>query len=73
VWSLDLSNPATREREVKNFQVAYALGGFIANTLPGIVKDLVGTYVVSYAAMVAVTAVAAIIVLRFYRKYVRNV
>ena len=73
VWSLDLSNPATREREVKNFQVAYALGGFIANTLPGIVKDLVGTYVVSYAAMVAVTAVAAIIVLRFYRKYVKNV
>ena len=69
VWSLDMSSPKTRTREIKNFQVAYALGGFIANTLPGIVKDLVGTYVVSYAAMVAITLTAAIIILRYYRKY----
>ena len=69
VWSLDLSLPETRSREVKNFQVAYALGGFIANTLPGIVKDLVGTYVVSYAAMIVVVALACLVVLRFYRRF----
>ena len=69
VWSLDLSDPANRARQVRNFQVAYALGGFIANTLPGIMKDLVGTYVVSYAAMLVLTAIAAFIILRFYRKY----
>lgn len=69
VWSLDLSDPAKREREVRNFQVAYALGGFIANTLPGIVKDLVGSYVVSYAGMLVITAFAAFIILRFYRKF----
>lgn len=69
VWSIDLSDPDHRARQIKNFQVAYALGGFIANTLPGIVKDLVGTYVVSYGAMVVVTICAAIIILRFYRKF----
>lgn len=69
VWSLDMSSPENRSREVKNFQVAYALGGFIANTLPGIIKDLVGTYVVSYAAMIVVVVVAAAIVLRYYRLF----
>ncbi len=69
VWSLDLSQPENRTRQVKNFQVAYSLGGFIANTLPGIVKDLVGTYIVSYAATAVVVAAAAFIILRFYRKY----
>ena len=68
-WSLELSDPANRARQVRNFQVAYALGGFISNTLPGIVKDLVGTYVVSYAAMGALTLAAAIIILRHYRKH----
>ncbi len=67
VWSLDMSDAATRAREIKNFQVAYALGGFIANTLPGIVKDLVGTYVVSYMAAAVITALAAFVILRRYR------
>lgn len=70
VWSIDLSDPDTRTKQIKNFQVAYAFGGFIANTLPGIVKDLVGTYVVSYAAMVALIAFAALVILRFYRTFV---
>ena len=67
VWSLDMSDASTRAREIKNFQVAYALGGFIANTLPGIVKDLVGTYVVSYMAAAVITALAAFVILRRYR------
>lgn len=69
VWSLDLSDPANRARQVKNFQVAYSLGGFIANTLPGIAKDLLGSYTVSYVAMLIVTALSAAVVLRFYRKF----
>ena len=69
VWSLDLSDEANRAREIKNFQVAYSVGGFIANTLPGIVKDLVGTYVVSYAGMLVLLVLAAIIVVRYYRTY----
>jgi len=69
VWSIDMSSEANRAREIKNFQVAYSIGGFVANTLPGIVKDLVGTYVVSYAGMLVLLAAAAVIVLRYYRKY----
>lgn len=69
VWSIDLSTPEARTKQIKNFQIAYALGGFIANTLPGIVKDLVGTYVVSYAASAAVLVAAAVVILRFYRKF----
>ena len=69
VWSIDLSDAEVRTKEIKNFQVAYAFGGFLANTLPGIVKDLVGTYVVSYAAMVVLVALSAFIILRFYRKF----
>lgn len=69
VWSLELAEPEARTRQVKNFQVAYSLGGFIANTLPGIVKDLVGTYVVSYAAVAVIIAFAFFVILRFYRKY----
>lgn len=69
VWSLDLSDPKSRTRQIKNFQVAFSLGGFIANTLPGIVKDLVGSYTVSYAALFAITAIAAFIILRYYRKF----
>ena len=69
VWSIETSDPAMRSRHIKNVQVAYGLGGFLANTLPGIVKDLVGTYVVSYAAMLVVLVAAAVIVLRYYRIY----
>ena len=72
VWSIDLSDPATRTKQIKNFQVAYAFGGFIANTLPGIVKDIVGSYVVSYAAMVVFILVAAFVILRFYRKFEKS-
>lgn len=68
IWSLDMSDAAHRAREIKNFQVAYAFGGFLANTLPGIIKDLVGSYVVSYMALTVVTVLSAFIVLRYYRR-----
>ena len=67
VWSLDMSDASNRTREIKNFQVAYALGGFIANTLPGIVKDIVGTYVVSYMGIAVITVLSAAVILRYYR------
>lgn len=69
VWSIDLSNPSNRVKEIRNFQVAYSIGGFIANTLPGILKDLAGSYVVSYAAILVVAAVAAFLILRYYHRY----
>ena len=72
VWSLDTGNPDNPARQIRNFQVAYAIGGFIANTLPGIIKDLVGTYVVSYVGMLVILVVGALIVLRYYRKFAKK-
>lgn len=69
VWSIDLSSRANREKEIKNFQVAYAIGAFISNTLPGFVMDAVGTYTASYGAVAAVAAAAAFIILRYYLRY----
>ena len=69
IWSLDLSDPDNRARQIKSFQVAFALGGFVANTFPGIVKDLVGSYIVSYAALFVIATLAAVIILRFYHKF----
>lgn len=69
VWSIDLSSCANRDKEIKNFQVAYAIGGFISNTLPGFIKDAVGTYVASYGAVALVAATAAFIILRYYLRY----
>ena len=72
VWSLDTAGAGNVSRQIRNFQVAYSLGGFIANTLPGIIKDLVGTYVVSYAGMLVILVAAAFIVLRYYRLFAKN-
>ena len=69
VWSLETADEEHRTRQIRNFQVAYSLGGFVANTLPGIIKDLAGSYLVSYVGMLVLLVIAAIIILRYYRKY----
>lgn len=69
VWSIDLSNPENRNREIRNFQLAYTLGAFLANSLPGLIKDGLGSYETSYGAILGITAIAAFIILRYYRRY----
>ena len=53
-------------RTIKNFQVCYALGGFIFTFLPGFLTETFGTYLVSYAALLAMLVVAAVIVIGVY-------
>lgn len=36
---------------IRNFQICYALGGFIFMLLPGFLAEAFGTYLVSYAAL----------------------
>ena len=69
VWSLELANPANMTRSIKNFQVAYSLGGFVANTFPGPLKELTGSYLCSYAIMLAAAAYAAFVIVGTYVKY----
>lgn len=66
VWSIDLSTALERPALVKNLQVAYALGGFLFNFFPGLLKDLTGTYLVSYVILVAAGLACTAIVLGIY-------
>lgn len=69
VWSIDLSTPERRTREIRTFQMLYQLGAFIANFAPGFIKDLTGTYVVSYAGFGVIALLAAMVILGYYHKY----
>lgn len=69
LWSLKLSTPRRRARVIKDFQVAYALGGFLFNFVPGALMDLCGSYVLSYDIMAALAVACAAITLGVYRRY----
>ena len=66
VWSIELAPRGKETRTIKNFQVCYALGGFIFTFLPGFLTEAFGTYLVSYAALLAMLVVAAVIVIGVY-------
>lgn len=69
VWSLRLSSPLRRAKTIKNFQIGYALGGFIFNFVPGTLMDLCGSYVVSYLIILVLALACAGITLVTYWRY----
>ncbi len=69
VWSLELSCAATRASTVKNMQVGYAAGGFLADTFPGFLAQACGSYVPTYAILAVTTAAAGVLVLSVYRRH----
>ena len=66
IWSIELAPRGKETRTIKNFQVCYALGGFIFTFLPGFLTEAFGTYLVSYASLLAMLVVAAVIVIGVY-------
>ena len=66
VWSIELAPRGKETRTIKNFQVCYALGGFIFTFLPGFLTEAFGTYLVSYASLLVMLVAAAIIVIGVY-------
>ena len=67
VWSIELAPRGKETRTIKNFQVCYALGGLHASrSVPGLFYRGVRTYLVSYAALLAMLVVAAVIVIGVY-------
>ena len=66
VWSIELAPRGKETRTIKNFQVFYALGGFIFTFLPGFLTEAFGTYLVSYAALFVMLVVAAVIIIGVY-------
>ena len=63
--------PSTRARTVRDFQVGYAVGGFIGDTFPGFLAEACGSYVPTFAIILVTTALAGIIVVTRCRKYLR--
>lgn len=73
VWSMELANPKNYAKSIKNFQLAYVIGGFVMNSLPGPLKDLTGTYITAYALMLISCTVVTVVVLSVYHRYVTPV
>ncbi len=66
VWSIELAPRGKETRTIKNFQVCYALGGFVFTFLPGFLTEAFGTYLVSYAALLVMLVAAAVIIIGVY-------
>ena len=71
LWGLDLSTPATRARDVRNFQICYNLGSFLFNMLPGVIVGTFGTYTVVYGILFACGVYAACVIVWAYARYRR--
>lgn len=69
IWSLELADPRNLARSIKRFQVAYSLGGFLANTFPGPLKELTGSYLSSYAVFLTAAVLAGVVIVGVYYKY----
>ena len=66
VWAIEFSQPQTRGKVARDFQSAYAAGGFIFNLIPGVLAQLTGSYVPSFAMMGAFVFLAMLIVMYVY-------
>lgn len=69
VWSLQLADPTNREKSIKNAQVAYSLGGFLINAIPGPLRVATGTYVSAYLILFAMAVFASVTVISIYKRY----
>ena len=66
VWSIELAPKGREVQTIRNFQICYALGGFIFMLLPGFLAEAFGTYLVSYAALFFMLIAAAAVIVGLY-------
>lgn len=66
IWSIELAPRGQQVKTIKNFQIAYALGGFIFTFLPGFIMEATGTYLVSYVTLLIMVVLAAVIIVGLY-------
>lgn len=60
--STELAPKGRENRTIRDFQICYALGGFAFTLLPRFPAEAFGTYLVSYAALLAMACVSAAII-----------
>lgn len=65
IWSMELAPQGHEVQTIKNFQICYALGGFVFTFLPGFLMEAFGTYLVTYTALLVmgIAAAAAIVII----------
>ena len=68
VWSLELSSPARTLATVRDFNLAYAAGGFLFNMLPGVLMQLTGSYAPTYGLFAVFSLVSAVMVVHVYTR-----
>lgn len=66
IWSIELAPRGQQVKTIKNFQIAYALGGFIFTFLPGFLMEATGTYLISYGTLLIMVVLAAGIIVSLY-------
>lgn len=66
IWSIELAPRGQQVKTIKNFQITYALGGFIFTFLPGFLMEATGTYLVSYMTLLVMVVLAAGIIVGLY-------
>lgn len=66
VWSLELAPEGRRVQTIKNFQVAYTVGAFAFNFVPGIMAEQSGSYSGPYAIMGLMGLLAAVVIVGVY-------
>ena len=66
IWSIELSPAGNQMQTIRNFQIAYALGGFIFTFLPGFLTELFGTYLVSYFILLGMVVASGVIIVTIY-------
>ncbi len=69
VWALELSRPEERMQLVRSFQIAYAIGGFLFNMIPGFMAAATGSYVSAYGILAGAVVLGGALVLYTLRHH----
>ncbi len=67
IWALELSSPSQRLKLVRDFQVAFAFGGFAFTMLPGVLANFSGSYGITYLIFAVASVACLALVLRVYK------
>lgn len=72
IWAGDFGSPEKYAGNLRNYQMAYSLGGFAFSTFPGTVYDKCGSYIPAYYIITGMFALFFAILLYVYRVSERN-
>ncbi len=67
-WARDFASANTYGRVIKRLEILYALGALAFTSMPGILADLTGSYVISYFIFAAAVALAMLMIFLSYKR-----